>query len=587
MNKHKAISENSFIGLWRFLYGYRFRYLVAVLCRAVAVLAGTAGYFLLKYYIDDVIVKKMWHVPLYFFAAAFVGFYIIRGIFSFFSGRACAGAAEGVTKGIRNTLFDHLQKLSFRYHDRNETGELIQRSTSDVDTVRSFYSEIVIELIGIFFRFIINFTAIILLHVQLALFSIIVVPIIILVSRYFFNLIFKSYGRYQEQDGKVSAKIQENLTGIRIVRAFARQEFEKDKFEDVNKEKLRLGKKFVISHALYWPASHFICTAQTTAGAVLAAFMVINDQLSIGTFIAYIGMVNAIIWPLQQMGRLLAQLSTTSVSYKRIADIIKEEKEELTRGLDLKNKVILEGDIVFKNVSFAYDKNAPVLKDVSFTCKSGDVIALAGETGSGKTSLINLLPRFYEYTKGEIYIDEISLKDFSRHYLRRKIGIVEQEPFLFSMTIKDNIMYGIDRKVGDGEIIDVAKSAAIHDSIMSFPDGYETLVGERGVSLSGGQRQRIAIARTLLKDPRILILDDSTSAVDLETEQYIRQALNVLMKGRTTFVVAHRVQSLMNADLILVFKQGRVIQAGPHHELIKSDGYYSELFKLQTSLIYT
>jgi ATP-binding cassette subfamily B protein len=276
------------------------------------------------------------------------------------------------------------------------------------------------------------------------------------------------------------------------------------------------------------------------------------------------------------------------VSYTRIKEILSENQEVLdeaysnTGNNNLHSKVT--GKIEFKNVTFEYNKGIPVLDNVSFTCEPGQVISLLGETGSGKTSLINLIPRFYDYTSGDILLDGKPIMEYSKHFLRNNIGIVEQEPFLFSMTLKENIAYGVKRNVTQKEIENAAKAAAIHDSIIDFPDGYKTMVGEKGVTLSGGQKQRIAIARVILKNPRILILDDSTSAIDAETEEQINMALLSLMQNRTTFIIAHRVSSLMKADLILVFKNGSIIQRGTHKELIGKSGFYNHIFELQTQI---
>jgi len=309
--------------------------------------------------------------------------------------------------------------------------------------------------------------------------------------------------------------------------------------------------------------------------------MVINGTLSIGDMAAYIGFINTIIWPIQQMGRIIAQLSTSSVSYGRIASILLNDQEDLVSGNDDKE---LKGEIQFKGVSFSYDNSAAVLRNINFNCRPGESIALLGETGSGKTSLVNLLPGFYIKDEGELLLDSLPIEAYSRHYLRANIGIVEQEPFLFSTTIKENITYGVKRKVPDAEVYAAARAAAIHESILSFPQGYDTMVGEKGVTLSGGQKQRIAIARTILKDPKILILDDSTSAVDAETEDEIRAALNKLMVGRTTFIIAHRIQSLIEADQILVFKEGEIIQRGDHNGLIGVPGFYKHVFELQNRI---
>jgi ATP-binding cassette subfamily B protein len=294
-------------------------------------------------------------------------------------------------------------------------------------------------------------------------------------------------------------------------------------------------------------------------------------------------MIIWLIWPMRVLGRLIVQVSQALVSYKRVVDIIKEVREPLTTGSHQPTGG-LEGALVFDDVCFEYESTATVLHNISFKVEPGQVVALMGYTGSGKTSLVNLLPRFYELTGGRLLLDGVDIQKYPRHYLRQNIGIVEQEPFLFSRTIRENIAYSVGRKVSQEEIEAAAEAAAIHDVILGFPNGYNTLVGERGVTLSGGQKQRIAIARTLLKDPCILIFDDATSSVDTETEAAIRQALQRLMAERTTFIIAHRIQTVMNADLILVLDHGRIVQQGSHEELVGRPGIYQEIYELQARI---
>jgi ATP-binding cassette, subfamily B, bacterial len=311
--------------------------------------------------------------------------------------------------------------------------------------------------------------------------------------------------------------------------------------------------------------------------------MAINGTISVGTYIAYAGMVIWLIWPMRNLGRLIVQMSTGLVSYGRVMDVIRQDREPLSQG-DYQEMDGLRGEIIFDKVCFEYEAETPVLKDISFHARPGQAVALLGSTGSGKTTLVNLLPRFYEYTSGSLTLDGVDLKRYPRRFLRRQIGIVEQEPFLFSRSIRENISYGVDREVSLEEIESAARAAAIHEVIASFPSGYDTMVGEKGVTLSGGQKQRIAIARTLLKDPRILILDDSTSSVDIGTEAEIRDALEQLMQGRTTFIIAHRIQSVMNADLILVMEKGRIVQSGDHEGLMQQTGAYRRIFDIQTRI---
>jgi ATP-binding cassette subfamily B protein len=337
-------------------------------------------------------------------------------------------------------------------------------------------------------------------------------------------------------------------------------------------------------HSLFWPLSDIVLGFQMLGGFVFAAMLAIRGEISVGTYLAYVGLVVWLIWPIRNLGRLIVQTSTGMVSYSRLMDIVKQPREDLTEGKVQPNGPV-RGEVVFEDVSFMYsDGKTDVLKNVSFHCAPGKSIAMLGSTGSGKTSLVNLLPRFHEYTGGRILLDGIELKDYPRGYLRKQIGIVEQEPFLFSRSIRDNITYGVGRDVPQEEIERAAQAAAIHDVILTFPDGYKTLVGEKGVTLSGGQKQRVTIARTLLKNPRILILDDSTSSVDTETEAEIRGAMNTLMQDRTTFIIAHRIQSVMIADLILVMDKGKVVQMGTHAELVSQDGMYRRIFEIQTRI---
>jgi ATP-binding cassette, subfamily B, bacterial len=412
-----------------------------------------------------------------------------------------------------------------------------------------------------------------------------VIPFILLVSLWFFKKVTQRYEEYQAQEAILSTTLQENLTGVRVVKAFARQEYEKAKFEKDNWAKYLKGRLLLIMHSLFWPLSDIVLGFQMLFGFVFAAMLAIRGEITVGNYLTYVGLVAWLIWPIRNLGRMIVQTSTGMVSYGRLMEIVKQAREPLTDGVVKPNGPV-RGEIVFENVDFMYeDSKSEVLKNVSFHVQPGQSIALLGSTGSGKTSLVNLLPRFHEYTGGRILLDDAELRDYSREYLRKQIGIVQQEPFLFSRSIRENIMYGVGRSVTQEEIETAARAAAIHDVILSFPDGYSTLVGEKGVTLSGGQKQRVTIARTLLKNPRILILDDSTSSVDTETEAEIRSALYDLMEDRTTFIIAHRIQSVMDADLILVLDKGEVIQKGTHEALIKdANGTYRQIYDIQTRI---
>ena len=577
-------AKNRLYGMWRLMNGFRLPYITANLSMAFSAFFKTCTFLLLRNFADHILGQPGKDGLLPLVGLGFILLAILEGVFTYFSGRLAAFTAEGITLRLRNFLFDHIQRLSFAYHSKAKTGELIERVTSDVDALRRFFSEQAIGVGRIFFLFIINFTALLSLNVKLALISIIVVPFILVTSIFFFKRVTKAYEKYQEQEAILSTTLQENLTGVRVVKAFARQEYEINKFEKENWEKFMRGRRLLTMHSLFWPVSDIFCAIQMLSGFFIGASMAINGEITSGTYMAYAGLVVWLIWPMRNLGRLIVQTSTGMVSFGRVLDIIKEDREPLEDG-DYLPATDLRGALVFDRVSFEYeDEEGLVLKDISFTCKPGQSIALLGSTGSGKTSLVNLLPRFYEYTSGSIYLDGFELNHYPRKYLRSQIGIVEQEPFLFSRSIRENITYGVGRNVPQDEIDTAAKAAVIDEVIATFPEGYNTLVGEKGVTLSGGQKQRVAIARTLLKNPRILILDDSTSSVDTETETEIRSALQALMKNRTTFIIAHRIQSVMDADLILVLDKGRVVQKGTHAELVAQEGIYQQIFDIQTKI---
>jgi len=579
-----SITKRRIVGFWRMMTGFRGLYLWAVVALGISAAANTASFLVVRYFVDEALPNRDIHPSIPLIALAFVVLAAGQGVFSYLSGRAASKTSESLALRLRNTMFDHIQRLSFTYHDKMQTGELISRSTSDVDAIRRFFSEQAIGIGRIIILFSINFGALLALHAPLALVSVIVVPAIVVISLFFFKRVSDRYELLQEQEAKLSTTLQENLSGVRVVKAFARQDYERNKFEKDNWEQYNRGRNFMLMHALFWPFTDIICFFQIIGGYFLAATMVMNGELTLGTYLAYVSLLGWIINPMRNLGRLIVQMSTGMVSYNRVMEVIRQEQEALTTGSAPTNKD-LRGDVAFEDVSFEYEKDNPVLKDISFAVKAGQSVALLGSTGSGKTSMVSLLPRFYDYTYGKITIDGIELRDYPRHYLRKQIGIVEQEPFLFSRSIRENIAYGVGREVSDDEVYAAARAAAAHDFILTFPEGYNTLVGERGVTLSGGQKQRVALARTFLKNPHILILDDATSSVDSETEDAIRQALLRLMKGRTTFIIAHRIQTVMHADLILVFDKGEIVQRGTHRELLAQEGgIYRRIYDLQSRI---
>jgi len=572
-------------GFWKLMTGYHTTYLVSTASMGISAILNTLTFLLIRYLVDDYLTAGIRTWPLWAIVGGFLGLAVAQGFFMFSSRRLAARTAEGIALRLRNYLYDHIQRLPFTYHDKAQTGELIQRTTSDVDTIRRFFADQAIEAGRIVMLFTVNFIALLWLDVRLAWFSIIVVPVVMIISLFFFRKVEKAYEAYQAQEAKLSTTLQENLSGVRVVKAFARQPYEEEKFDKENWTKYQKGRYLLLMHAGFWPVTDILCGAQMISGLLLAGVMTINGEITLGTYLAYSGLIIWIIWPLRNLGRLIVQMSESLVSFGRVSTVIVQDREPIVEGTVTPAGAV-RGDLVFDNVEFSYDgSDKHALHGITFAVKPGQVVALMGATGSGKSSLVNLLPRFYEYKGGRILLDGVDLKEYPRHYLRRQIGIVEQEPFLFSRTVRDNITYGVGRQMSDAEVEEAARAAAIHEVIISkLSDGYNTLIGERGITLSGGQKQRVAIARTLLKDPRILILDDSTSSVDTETEASIRQALKQLMKGRTTFVIAHRIQSVMDADLILVMEHGRIVQHGDHATLVAQDGIYRRIYQAQTRM---
>jgi ATP-binding cassette subfamily B protein len=576
-------SKNKLLSLWHLMRGYHFHYFVSTVFLALAAFARTGMYVFLGSFIDRMMNAALVGRELTLSALTFGALIALQALSSFMSSWMANFTAENSTRRLRDYLFDHIQRLSYSYHSESKTGDLLERATSDVDTLRRFFAEQAIGVGRIVMIFIISFIAIARINLRLALFSIIIIPIVLAISIVFFKRLSKAYEAYQEQGAVLTTDLQENLSGVRVVKAFARQDYEIEKFDKENAEKFRLGRKFNWMHALFWPLSDIICSAQTIGSNFYAATMVLNGVITLGDFVSFHGLLGWLIWPIRNLGRLIIDTSRALVSFGRISVIMSAPEEDMTTAT-YEPKDGIKGQICFDKVSFAYEKDYLVLDDVSFSCEAGKVVALLGFTGSGKTSLVNLLPRFYDVTSGQILLDGVNLNEYSREFLRSQIGIVEQEPFLFSCSIRDNITYGVHREVSQEEIEEAAREAAIHDVILSFKHGYDTLVGERGVTLSGGQKQRLAIARTLLINPRILILDDSTSSVDMETEVQIRAALDSLMNNRTTFIIAHRIQSIMNADLILVFDKGKIVQMGEHEILLNQAGIYKDIYDIQARI---
>lgn len=418
------------------------------------------------------------------------------------------------------------------------------------------------------------------LNVKMALISILALPITFSFAMIFFKKVKKDFEASDEAEAKMTTTLQENLTGVRVVKAFSRQKFEVDKFDEKNLEYQKLTYKLIKNLSTYWAISDSISMTQVGFVVVFGSYLAFKGELSLGTYVAFISYINMLIWPVRQMGRTLTDMGKAFVSLKRIEEIFEEPIELLDEN---NNKPHIKGNIEFSNVDFQYEENKLVLSNLSFKVKSGQTIALIGPTGSGKSSLVHLLPRLYEYNQGSIKIDGVELKSIDKSWIRKNVGLVLQEPFLYAKTIKDNIKLA-NPSLKDERVINAAKTASIHEDITSFEAGYETLVGERGVSLSGGQKQRMAIARTIINECPIVIFDDSLSAVDTETDISIRKALNSRKNKATTIIISHRISTVAEADMILVIDKGKIIQRGTHDELIQKEGLYKRVYTIQNSL---
>lgn len=486
---------------------------------------------------------------------------------------------QHVAFDLRNRIYDRLQRLSYAYHDKQQTGQIMSRATQDVEGTRTFIQMGAMRLLDISVRVLIAAVLMFASNWQLAFVAWLLMPLVAWRSMTVQIRSRRIWLKIQEQLGRVTTVLQENLSGTRVVKAFSREPYEIEKFnkeaDELFVQNFAQNRIQATNNPLYQALGMF------SQGIVLVvgALMITRGTVSAGELAAFLLYQQLLFVPMRQLGFIVQQFARAGAAGERIFEVLDAESavKEKPGAVELKAS---RGEVRYDNVSFGYDAISAVLKDVSFVADPGQVVALLGPTGSGKTTVVNLLPRFYDVTGGSISIDGIDIRDLTLASLRSNIGIIQQDVFLFSATIRDNIAYGAVAATSE-QITEAAKIARIHDFIMSLPDGYDTWVGERGVTLSGGQKQRISMARTLLLDPRILILDDSTSSVDTQTEYLIQQALADVMKGRTTLVIAQRLRTVRNADLILVMRDGVLVERGKHEELIEQDGTYRQIYDLE------
>lgn len=585
--------------VWHFLRGSKAYFIIAIVCISLMNLLALIVPRVISYTVDTLITGKESDLPAFIVDAieSIGGSAYIRehlyliAVFLMVIGALSAlcnylyryynnKGAETLVETMRNEIFAHIARLPFSWHTKNQTGDIIQRCTSDVDAVKNFVSGQLTEVFRVVLMVAFSLYFMFTINVKLALIAVILIPINIAYSAYGHKRMGKIFEEADVEEGKLSAVVQENLTGVRVVRAFGRELFEKERFEKQNHDYWKMWIRMDWVLAWFWAIGTLLLSLQTMIVVVLGAVFAVRGEMLAGEYIAFFSYNIMLTWPIRLLGRLISGLSRSEIATDRIRYIMNSEPE---RDEGKKLKPEMTGDIVFNNVSFAYDESKEIVKDVSFRIKGGTTVGILGGTGSGKSTLMHLLNRLYELPKenGSITISGVDIKDIEVGYLRENVGMVLQEPYLFSRTLAENIaLGGTNAEIED--IKEAAGTASLLETIENFKEGFETTVGERGVTLSGGQKQRTAIARMLIGKSPIMVFDDSLSAVDAETDAKIRKGLMEKGKDSTVIIISHRITTLMAADNILVLDKGRLVESGTHDELIKNTGIYRKIYDIQS-----
>lgn len=583
--------------LLRYFRGYTFSYILAIVFTAFAIVFSRLVPLVVKFAIDNVLGGKSPEsgFPLYLYnffggkehlitnlwvlGVAVLTFSFFNGLFSFLREKFAGTTSESIAKNLRDDLYNVILKANYDFYSKFQSGDVIQRCTSDVENVRRFLATDAISVWRIIFMIAFVLYVMVNLDIKMTFISSAVIPLLTGTAFWFFLKVKKHFEKVDEAEAVVTAVVQENITGVRVVKAFTREEYEIEKFIKKNSEYRSLDFNLLKLFAYFWTISDFLALTQFALVIVLGSYYAIKGEITIGTFVAFTTYVGMLLWPVRELGILLSNFGKVRVSLKRINEIISYELEDLSE----KDEYKIEGEIEFKDVWFGYNPEHPVLKGVSFKINKGETVAFFGSTGSGKSTIVSLIMRLYKPDSGEILIDGMDINAIPKRVLRKQIGLVPQEAFLFSKTVKENISLTKPEAL-ESEVIESAKLAAVHEDIMKLEKGYDTIVGEKGVTLSGGQRQRVTIARTLLRDYPILIFDDSMSAVDTETEVQIRQAIRERSKEATTIIISHRISSIKDADKIIVFENGVITNIGTHEELINQPGLYQKVWKIESLL---
>ena len=585
--------------VWHFLRGSKAYFIIAIVCISLMNLLALIVPRVISYTVDTLITGKESDLPAFIVDAieSIGGSAYIRehlyliAVFLMVIGALSAlcnylyryynnKGAETLVETMRNEIFAHIARLPFSWHTKNQTGDIIQRCTSDVDAVKNFVSGQLTEVFRVVLMVAFSLYFMFTINVKLALIAVILIPINIAYSAYGHKRMGKIFEEADVEEGKLSAVVQENLTGVRVVRAFGRELFEKERFEKQNHDYWKMWIKLDWVLAWFWAIGTLLLSLQTMIVVVLGAVFAVRGEMLAGEYIAFFSYNIMLTWPIRLLGRLISGLSRSEIATDRIRYIMNSEPE---KDEGKKQRPEMTGDIVFNNVSFAYDESKEIVKDVSFRIKGGTTVGILGGTGSGKSTLMHLLNRLYELPKenGSITISGVDIKDIEVGYLRENVGMVLQEPYLFSRTLAENIaLGGTNAEIED--IKEAAGTASLLETIENFKEGFETTVGERGVTLSGGQKQRTAIARMIIGKSPIMVFDDSLSAVDAETDAKIRKGLMEKGKDSTVIIISHRITTLMAADNILVLDKGRLVESGTHDELIKNTGIYRKIYDIQS-----
>mgnify|MGYP005951505015 CR=1 FL=1 len=567
-----------YLRILSYIKPYMHRLIFAMFCTIMAAAGNLYIPWIIKDMIDEVLADKN-GAMLNWIAASIIAIFIVRGLFWYGQNYLMSYVGQSVIIDIRAAVFKKLQRLSVSFYDKNKTGTIMSYVTNDVNALQSAMVENTIEMITEGFILIGSVVAMIYLDWRLTLFTVCTFPVVLWFMEFFGKKIRKTGGRIQECTADITSVLQESVASARVIKSFVREDYEVDRFDVENKANFRANMKNAQLMATLTPVVELVAAIGVTMIIWYGGNNVINGTITAGSLVAFLTYAVNISNPIKRLTRVIGNIQKALAAAQRVFMII-DMPEEIAESRDAKQLPEVSGKVEFQNVSFAYNDKGNVITDLSFSVKPGEVIAIVGPSGAGKSTIANLLPRFYDVNKGDIKIDGHSVREVTLDSLREQVGIVPQETMLFNGSVYNNILYGRLDATKE-EIEAAAKAANAHDFIMQLTDGYETKLGDRGVNLSGGQRQRIAIARAILKNPRILILDEATSALDTESERVVQEALDRLMVGRTSFVIAHRLSTVKNADKILVLEKGNLVESGTHDELLALDGLYAHLYKIQ------